>query len=70
LKTFPEKWRLGMEKWKRWAFIQISIKISTIFEYFFRKIEAFQGFRGFLNTFLVKLRLFLKYCEDFSAMSL
>jgi hypothetical protein len=30
------------------------IKISIIFEDFFREIEAFQGLRGFLNTFLVE----------------
>jgi hypothetical protein len=67
LKTFSEKWRLFI---MREAFI----KITTIFEDFFREMEAlitkqrlFRGFGGFLKTFshFEAFKIISRDMEDF-----
>jgi hypothetical protein len=52
------------------------MKITRLFEDIFREMVAsirnlrlFQRLRGFLKTFSIDLRLFLKRCEDFSENS-
>jgi hypothetical protein len=57
LKTFPEKWRLLFRN------VGLLIKISIIFEDFFREIEAF-------SSIARRFKYIFSGIEAFSAMSL
>jgi hypothetical protein len=54
LKTFPEEWKCSVSK------CGASLKISIIFEDFFREIEAFSRIVRLFNYIFIGMKAFLK----------